>query len=76
MAYRPINLGENNNGSRESLSSALKKIDAMFEEIYEAGVEGGEARVLYQGKIDARFRIGPRPVTNGPVQIRGLRLKK
>lgn len=39
-------------------------------------LEGGEARVLYQGKIDARFKPGVRPVTNGPITIRGLRLKK
>ena len=39
-------------------------------------LEGGVARVLYQGKIDARFKSGARPVTNGPVQIKGLRLKK
>ena len=28
-------------------------------------LEGGEARVLYQGKIDARFKLGARPVIRG-----------
>jgi hypothetical protein len=39
-------------------------------------LEGGQPRVLYQGKIDARFKLGARPVTRGPVQINGFRLKK
>lgn len=39
-------------------------------------LEGGVPRVLHQGKIDARFRLGPRPVIRGPVQIKGFRLKK
>ena len=32
-------------------------------------LEGGDARVLYQGKIDARFKLGSRPVLRGTAQI-------
>lgn len=32
-------------------------------------LEGGDARVLYQGKIDARFKFGSRPVFNGTGSI-------
>ena len=32
-------------------------------------LEGGDARVLYQGKIDARFKTGPRPVLSGGGKI-------
>jgi hypothetical protein len=42
-------------------------------------LEGGTARVAYQGKITARFKSGQRPVLNGSVQVRGnldFRLRK
>ena len=42
-------------------------------------LEGGDARVLYQGYFDSRFRPGPRPVVKGALQVRGslnLRLRK
>jgi hypothetical protein len=32
-------------------------------------LEGGDARVLYQGKIDARFKTGSRPVLSGGGRI-------
>ena len=37
-------------------------------------LEGGDARVIYQGKIDARFRPGPRILSTGLV-VKGLRIK-
>lgn len=42
-------------------------------------LEGGDAKVLYQGYFDSRFRPGPRPVVKGALQVRGslnLRLRK
>ncbi len=40
-------------------------------------LEGGDARVLYQGKINARFRTGSREVLKGAGQISaGFRLRK
>lgn len=40
-------------------------------------LEGGDARVLYQGKIDARFKTGSRPLLSGPGNITaGFRYKK
>ncbi len=42
-------------------------------------LEGGEARVAYQGFFNARFRSGKRPVVGGNLQVRGnlnLRLRK
>jgi hypothetical protein len=38
-------------------------------------LEGGDARVLYQGLFDARFRSGLRKVTSG-LQIAGLSVRK
>jgi hypothetical protein len=38
-------------------------------------LEGGAARVLYQGPFDARFRTGQRKVTSG-LQITGLKVNK
>jgi hypothetical protein len=32
-------------------------------------LEGSDARVLYQGKIDARFKTGVRPVLSGAGRI-------
>jgi hypothetical protein len=37
-------------------------------------LEGGDARVIYQGNIDARFRPGPRILSTGLV-VKGLRIK-
>ena len=37
-------------------------------------LEGGDARVIYQGMIDARFRPGPRILSTGLV-VKGLRIK-
>jgi len=42
-------------------------------------LEGGEARVAYQGVFNARFRSGKRPVVGGNLQVRGnlnFRLRK
>jgi hypothetical protein len=37
-------------------------------------LEGGDARVIYQGQIDARFRPGPRILSTGLV-VKGLRIR-
>ena len=37
-------------------------------------LEGGDARVLYQGPFDARFRSGPRILSTGLV-VKGLRIR-
>ena len=37
-------------------------------------LEGGDARVLYQGPFDARFRAGPRILSTGLV-VKGLRIR-
>jgi len=37
-------------------------------------LEGGDARVIYQGMIDARFRPGPRILSTGLV-VKGLRIR-
>lgn len=42
-------------------------------------LEGGTARVVYQGKIYARFKQGQRPVIKGSIQVKGdldFRLRK